>query len=88
MLIRKSLQIGLIALCVSGAAGSADARTYRHVSTVDVNGSVVPPPLHRNVRVVNSANHRIRHHGVRGAFERLHRAHMRHRAKLYRALTR
>jgi len=89
MIIRKALQIGLLTLCVGGVAGTADARTYhRHVNTVDVASGTLPPAFHRNVRVVNSANRPIRRHGVAGAFERLRRAHMRHRAKLYRALTR
>jgi len=78
MTINKTLQAGLFALCLATSA-EAGART------VDVARHALPPlPTTEHVRVVNSDEHRIRHHGVRGAFERLHRWHMRERAKIYR----
>ena len=77
MNINKSLTAGLFALCL--------ATNLSATPTVDVaRHALPPPPTTQHVRVVNSDEHRIRHHGVRGAFERLHRWHMRQRAKLYR----
>jgi hypothetical protein len=97
MRINKTLLAGTFALCLAtpSYATVSHPRThhrihhYRHYDrTVDVAASPLPPlPTPDRVRVVNSADHPIRHSGVRGAVERVHRAHMRLRAKIYRHLS-
>jgi hypothetical protein len=92
MKINKTLQAGLVALCLATTsyASVGHHRTHRtthYDRTVDVAASPLPPPpTLDHVRVVNSAEHPIRHHGILGLVERVHRAHMRVRAALYRHL--
>jgi hypothetical protein len=86
----KSLQIGLLSLCLTMPAGAATLHHHRNdVKVVDVNAHALPPlPSSRHVVVVNSAQNAPRHHGIAGMFQRLHQWHMRQRAKLYRAMNR
>lgn len=90
MNISKTLQAGALTLLLASAP--AYATTHHHRSdtkVVDVNAHVYPPlPSSRHVVVVNSAQHARRHHGVAGMFQRLHKWHMRERAKMYRAISR
>ena len=92
MNISKTLQAGALTLLL--ASTPVDAATHHRVhrsdtKVVDVNAHVVPPlPSSRHVVVVNSAQHAKRHHGVVGMFQRLHKWHMRERAKMYRAISR
>ena len=96
MRANKILLTGMLALFVTTAsqASTSDRQTYHrkhhhrvYDRTVDVAASPLPPlPTPDRVHVVNSADHPIRHDGVRGAVERVHRAHMRLRAKIYRHL--
>jgi hypothetical protein len=90
MNISKTLQAGVLTLCLASAP--AYATTYHHhrsdTKVVDVNAHALPPlPSSRHVIVVNSAQHARRHHGVVGMAQRLHKWHMRERAKLYRAIS-
>jgi hypothetical protein len=94
------MQAGLIALCVASTAyASSGYKTHRtrHVThhrtsavhVVDVAASPLPPPPpvpFERVKVVNSADRPIHHHGLRGFVERAHREHMRVRAAIYRTL--
>jgi hypothetical protein len=86
MNISKTLQAGALTLLL--ASTPVDAATH-HRKVVDVNAHAVPPlPSSRHVVVVNSAQHAKRHHGVAGMVQRLHKWHMRERAKMYRAISR
>jgi hypothetical protein len=90
MNISKTLQAGALTLLLASApAGAAMHRIHRSdVKVVDVNAHAVPPlPSSRRVVVVNSAQHAKRHYGVVGMFQRLHKWHMRERAKMYRAIS-
>jgi hypothetical protein len=96
MKITQSLTATVLSLCLVGPMYGATRhhRTTHHrttgsVQVVDVNAHVVPPgpPHARHVIVVNSAEHGRRHHGLAGAFQRLHKWHMRQRAHIYRSLT-
>ncbi|HYS52575.1 MAG TPA: hypothetical protein VER58_02275 [Thermoanaerobaculia bacterium] len=79
----KSIQIGLLSLCLAIPAVASNTKV------VDVNAHAYPPlPSRRHVIVVNSAQNARRHHGVAGMFQRLHQWHMRSRAWLYRSLNR
>jgi hypothetical protein len=93
--LNRILLAGMLALFVATTADAAVRhRTHHRVHhrrvydrTVDVAASPLPPlPTPDRVRVVNSAEHPIRHSGPRGVVERVHRAHMRLRAKIYRHL--
>ena len=90
MSMSKMIQAGLLSLTLAAAPAYAAThhRVVRDSQVVDVNAHALPPgpPHARHVLVVNSADHPIRHHGIAGAFERLHRWHMRERAKVYKAL--
>jgi len=95
MNVNKTVLAGSLALFLATATSAATGthRThhrhhYRHYDrTVDVAASPLPPlPTPERVRIVNSADHPIRHTGVRGVVERVHRAHMRLRARIYRHL--
>jgi len=96
MRANKILLAGMLALFMATTAADAAVRhrTHHRVHhhrrydrTVDVAASPLPPlPTPDRVRVVNSAEHPIRHTGVRGVVERVHRSHMRLRAKIYRHL--
>ena len=96
MNVNKTLVAGTFALFLATTASAATTvhRTYHRVHpvrhydrTVDVAASPLPPlPTPDRVRIVNSADHPIRHTGVRGVVERVHRAHMRLRARIYRQL--
>lgn len=83
----KSLCAGLLSLALIAPMAPAYGRTH-NTKVVDVNAHVVPPPPAnaQHVVVINSAQHAKRHHGLAGAFQRLHQWHMRQRAKLYRSL--
>ena len=84
----KSLQIGLLSLCLTIPTYAATHHS-RNVKVVDVNARALPPlPSSRHVVVVNSAQNAPPHHGVAGMFQRLHKWHMRTRARLYRSLNR
>jgi hypothetical protein len=98
MKLIQSLTATALSLCLVGPMYGATRhhhhhythhRTTRSVQVVDVNAHVFPPgpPHARHVIVVNSAERGPRHHGVAGAFQRLHTWHMRQRAHLYRQLT-
>jgi hypothetical protein len=100
MRINKTLLAGTFALCLAtpsyaSVGHRAYHRTYHRMHpyrgydrTVDVAASPLPPlPTPDRVRVVNSAEHPIRHRGPLGVIERVHRAHMRLRAKIFRALS-
>src|SRR4051794_33518310 len=96
MKINKTVLAGMFALCLATPSyASVGHRTHHRVHsyrgydrTVDVAASPLPPlPTPDRVRVVNSADHPIRHRGPLGVLERVHRAHMRLRAKIYRALS-
>ena len=94
MSIIKSVQVGLLSLALAAPVYAAPRhkahhRVVRDVQVVDVNAHALPPgpPHAKHVVVVNSAVHARRHHGIAGAFQRLHVWHMRQRAKLYRSLT-
>jgi hypothetical protein len=97
MKITSSLTATVLSLCLVGPMSGATRHHHRYthhrttgsVQVVDVNAHVLPPgpPHARHVIVVNSAQHAPRHHGVAGAFQRLHQWHMRQRAHLYRSLT-
>ena len=57
----KSLQIGLLSLCLT--VPTYAATHHRDVKVVDVNAHAVPPlPSSRHVVVVNSAQNARRHH--------------------------
>jgi hypothetical protein len=90
MIIGKSIQVGVLSLCL--AAPVAMARTHHRVTrdtqVVDVNAHIIPPgpPHARHVIIVNSAARAPRHHGVAGMFQRLHIWHMRQRAHVYKGL--
>jgi hypothetical protein len=92
MNISKTLQAGVLTLCLAAEPGFAAThhRTHRRdVKVVDVNAHVLPPlPSSRHVVVVNSAQNAPRHHGLAGMAQRLHKWHMRQRAKLYRSMSR
>jgi hypothetical protein len=92
MNISKTLQAGVLTLCLAAEPTFAAThhRTHRRdVKVVDVNAHVLPPlPSSRHVVVVNSAQNAPRHHGMAGMFQRLHKWHMRERAKLYRSMSR
>jgi predicted acylesterase/phospholipase RssA len=91
MIISKTLQASALTLLLASTpVDAATHRTHRSdVKVVDVNAHAVPPlPSSRRVVVVNSAQHAKRHHGVVGMFQRLHKWHMRERAKLYRSMSR
>jgi hypothetical protein len=88
MTISRSIQVGLLSLClVTPMSGAMTHR--RDVQVVDVNAHALPPPPPhaRKVIVVNSAQRAPRHHGLAGMFQRLHQWHMRQRASLYRSAT-
>lgn len=92
MRIDRTVQAGILALCLAGTpavAASHSHRVVRDVQVVDVNAHALPPgpPHAKHVIVVNSAQHARRHYGVAGMFQRLHQWHMRQRAKVYRAVT-
>ena len=90
----KTLLAGMLALSMATASYAVTSPTHHRVHhrrvydrTVDVAASPLPPlPTPDRVRVVNSAEHPIRHDGVRGVVERVHRSHMRLRKKIYRHL--
>jgi len=86
MTFNKGLQIGILSFALAGSAFAAPER--RDVQVVDVNRHIIPPgpPHARHVVIVNSAERAPRHHGVAGAFQRLHIWHMRQRAKIYRSV--
>lgn len=86
----KSLQIGLLSLCLTVPTYAATQHHHRRdVKVVDVNAHALPPlPSSRHVIVVNSAQNASRHHGIAGMFQRLHQWHMRTRARVYRSLNR
>jgi len=92
--LKRILLAGMLALFVAAAADAAVRHRHHRVHhrrvydrTVDVAASPLPPlPTPDRVHVVNSAEHPIRHTGVRGVVERVHRSHMRLRAKIYRHL--
>jgi hypothetical protein len=94
MKANKILLAGMLALSMATASYAVTGPTHHRVHhrrvydrTVDVAASPLPPlPTPDRVRVVNSAEHPIRHDGVRGVVERVHRSHMRLRAKIYRHL--
>lgn len=96
MNVNKTLVAGTFALflATTAFAATSSSRTYHHRThyrhydrTVDVAASPLPPlPTPDRVRIVNSADHPIRHTGIRGVVERAHRAHMRLRARIYRHL--
>jgi hypothetical protein len=94
MKANKILLAGMLALSMATASYAVTRPTHHRVHhrrvydrTVDVAASPLPPlPTPDRVRVVNSAEHPIRHDGVRGVVERVHRSHMRLRAKIYRHL--
>ncbi|HEX3552830.1 MAG TPA: hypothetical protein VIA62_06340 [Thermoanaerobaculia bacterium] len=95
MRAKKALLVGTFALFVATTSYASvhHPRTHPRIHhrvydrTVDVAASPLPPlPTLDHVRVVNSADHPSRHHGLRGVVERAHRAHMRLRAKIYRDL--
>jgi hypothetical protein len=92
MNISKTLQAGVLTLCLASAPAFATTTMYHHrrdTKVVDVNAHVYPPlPSSRHVIVVNSAQHAQKHYGVAGMFQRLHQWHIRERAKLYRAVSR
>jgi len=91
MNINRTVQAGILTLCLAGTPAALAAPQYhRNTEVVDVNASVLPPgpPHARHVIVVNSAQRAPRHHGVAGMFQRLHQWHMRQRASIYRAVTR
>ena len=88
MTIKNSIQVGLLSLSL--VAPAAYAAPARNTQVVDVNAHALPPgpPHAKHVIIVNSAEHARRHHGVAGMFQRVHKWHMRQRAKLYRAMIR
>lgn len=88
MSINRVLQVGLLSLCLTAPSYAATTHHYRSTQVVDVNAHALPPaPAHaKHVVVVNSATHAKRHHGLAGAFQRLHIWHMRQRANLYKTL--
>jgi len=91
MNINRTVQAGILTLCLAGTPAALAAPQYhRNAEVVDVNAHLLPPgpPHARHVIVVNSAQHAPRHHGVAGMFQRLHQWHMRQRASIYRAVTR
>lgn len=86
--------MGLLSLCLAAPGYAAPRhrvhhRVARNVQVVDVNAHVLPPgpPHAKHVVVLNSAEHAPRQYGVAGAFQRLHKWHMRQRARIYRAVT-
>jgi hypothetical protein len=83
----RTLQIGLLSLCLTVPTYAATWHR-RDVKVVDVNAHALPPlpTSARHVVVVNSAQNAPRHHGVAGMFQRLHKWHMRTRARVYRSL--
>ena len=87
MSINRALQVGLLSLCLTAPIFAATTH-HRNTQVVDVNAHALPPgpPHAKHVVVVNSAEHARRHHGLAGAFQRLHIWHMRQRAKLYKTL--
>jgi hypothetical protein len=90
MKINRTVQAGILTLCLAGTPAAFAAPQYhRNTQVVDVNASVLPPgpPHARHVVVVNSAQRARRHHGVAGMVQRLHQWHMRQRAHIYRAVT-
>jgi len=84
----KSIQIGLLSLCLTMPMYAAP-RHHSDTKVVDVNAHALPPlpSTRKHVIVVNSAQNASRHHGIAGMFQRLHQWHMRQRAKLYSHLT-
>jgi hypothetical protein len=87
MTFNKSVQMGLLTLCLTVPVFAAPWRHHtRDTQVVDVNAHAIPPgpPHAKHVVVVNSAENAPRHHGIAGAFQRLHKFHMRARARLYR----
>jgi hypothetical protein len=91
----RTVQAGILTLCLAATSTYAKThhdrvhRTDRDAQVVDVNAHVLPPPIplsRRHVIVVNSAQHAPRRHGVVGTAQRLHKWHMRQRAKIYRHL--
>jgi hypothetical protein len=90
MSIHKTVQAGILTLCLAGTpVALASPPHHRNTQVVDVNAHALPPgpPHAKHVIVVNSAQHARRHHGVVGMFQRLHKWHMRQRAHIYRAVT-
>ncbi len=84
----KSIQMGLLSLCLAMPMIAAPQR-HSDTKVVDVNAHALPPlpSTRKHVIVVNSAQNARRHHGIVGMFQRVHKWHMRQRAKVYRHLT-
>jgi hypothetical protein len=93
MNMHRTVQAGILTLCLAATPTFAAThhrwhRPLRDTQVVDVNAHALPPPPPhaRHVVVVNSAQNARRHHGVAGMFQRVHKWHMRQRAKLYRTM--
>ncbi len=88
MTISRSIQVGLLSLCLVAPGTAYAAHHQKDVQVVDVNAHALPPgpPHAKHVIVVNSAQNAPKHHVVAGMFQRLHQWHMRTRARLYRSL--
>ena len=87
MAVRNSFMVAVLSLSLVAPAYAVTHRT-RNTEVVEVNAHWLPPaPSNaKHVVVVNSAQHSKRHHGLAGAFQRLHKWHMRQRAHLYRSM--
>gem|GEM_PF-1916026 len=94
MKLHNALTATVLSVCLAGPMTATTrhhhyTRSGNDTQVVDVNAHAVPPgpPDARHVIVVNSAQHAPRRHGLAGAFQRLHKWHMRQRAAIYRGVT-